>query len=47
METIPDRLSVYITTEICVLIFISDGNDNTTVSKVIRYMGQSIQERTK
>ena len=47
METIPDRLSVYITTETCKLIFISDGNDNTAISKVIRYMGQSIQERIK
>lgn len=38
METILNRLSVYTTTLISVLRFISDSNDNATVSKVIRYI---------
>ena len=36
MEIIPDRLSVYTTTQIYVLIFISGSNHNATVSKVTR-----------
>ena len=41
MEVIPDRLSVHTITQICILIFISDSNHNATISKVIRYTGQS------
>ena len=47
MEITPERLAVYTTTQICILIFLSDSNHNATILKVIRYMGQRIQEWTK
>ena len=47
LEIISDMDSVYTATLVCVLIFISNSNHDATISKVIHYMGQSIQEWTK
>ena len=45
IEIIPDRLSVYTKTHICVFIFISDSNHKATISKVIRYIPDRFSER--
>ena len=37
MEIIPERLSVYTTTQIYVLMFISESNYNTKISKMIGF----------
>ena len=45
MEIILDRVSVYTTTQICVLIFKLDSNHNAAISKVIRYVSYEFSKQ--